>query len=67
MRKLLMIAACAAAIFPGTADGKSAKEVFTEVSGSVVVVVALDIREQPTAQGSGGVTPFRWTVEDCRH
>ena len=51
MRKLLMIAACAAAIFPGTADGKSAKEVFTEVSGSVVVVVALDIRKQQTAQG----------------
>ena len=65
MRKLLMIAACAAAIFPGTADGKSAKEVFTEVSGSVVVVVALDIREQQTAQGSGVVVGRNDVITNC--
>ena len=65
MRKLLMIAACAAAIFPGTADGKSAKEVFTEVSGSVVVVVALDIRGQPTAQGSGVVVGRNDVITNC--
>ncbi len=65
MRKLLMIAACAAAIFPGTADGKSAKEVFTEVSGSVVIVVALDIREQQTAQGSGVVVGRNDVITNC--
>lgn len=55
MSKVLRFAACAIVlILSDVANAGSAKEVFAEVAGSVVVVLAVDGTE-PVAQGSGVV------------
>ena len=66
MRTYLMMAQFAAAmIFSGTVAGKPAKEVFADVSGGVVVVIALDAGGVRTAQGSGVVVGRNEVVTNC--
>ena len=56
---------CATAIFAGTADGRSAKDVFERVSGGIVVVIAMDGRGRQTAQGSGVVVGRNDVATNC--
>ena len=66
MRKCLTVAACVAvAIAPAAAAGGSAKDVFADVSGGVVVVIALDAEGAPTSQGSGVVVGRNEVATSC--
>ena len=65
MSKVLRFAACAAVlILSDVANAGSAKEVFAEVAGSVVVVVGIDGAE-PVAQGSGVVVSRNEVATNC--
>ena len=50
---------------PATAWGTSAKDVFAEVAGAVVVVLPLDTRGETIAQGSGVVVGEYEVVTNC--
>ena len=64
---ILHAAVIAAAVLalPTAARGASAKDVFTKVAPSVVVVLALDERGQTTGQGSGVVVGEYEVVTNC--
>ena len=65
MSKVLTFAACATVvILSDVAIASSAKEVFAEVAGSVVVVVAVD-GAKPVAQGSGVVVSRNEVATNC--
>ena len=51
--------------FPAGAGGKSAQEVFADVSGGVVVVIALDAGGAQIAQGSGVVVGGNEVATNC--
>ena len=51
--------------FPAGAGGKSAQEVFADVSGGVVVVIALDTGGAQIAQGSGVVVGGNEVATNC--
>ncbi len=53
------------AISPNAADSKSAKDIFAEVSGSIVVVFVLDANGKKTAQGSGVVVGKNEVATNC--
>ena len=66
MRKRPMIALCAAAaVLPGAAAAGSAKDVFADVSGGVVVVIALDAEGARATQGSGVVVGGNEVATNC--
>ena len=66
MRKRPMIALCAAAaVLPGAAAAGSAKDVFADVSGGVVVVIALDAEGARAMQGSGVVVGGNEVATNC--
>ena len=52
-------------VFPDGASGKSAQEVFADVSGGVVVVLALDAGGAQIAQGSGVVVGGNEVATNC--
>ena len=52
-------------VFPDGASGKSAQEVFADVSGGVVVVLALDAGGEQIAQGSGVVVGGNEVATNC--
>ena len=54
------------AVISPTAYGKSAKEVFPEVSGGIVVVIALNARGKEITQGSGVVVSKNHVATNCR-
>ena len=67
MRRFMIFAifAVVAAVMSHTAYGKSAKEVFAEVSTGIVVVVAMNARGQEIAQGSGVVVSKNTAATNC--
>ena len=67
MHRYLILAFFAAfgATVSATAHGKSAKEVFAEVSGGIVVVVAMNASAEDIAQGSGVVVSKNSVVTNC--
>ncbi len=52
-------------VFPYPADGKSVKDMFAEVSSSIVVVLTLDAGGRKTGQGSGVVVGKNEVVTNC--
>ncbi len=52
-------------VFPYPADGKSVKDMFAEVSSSIVVVSTLDAGGRKTGQGSGVVVGKNEVVTNC--
>ncbi len=66
VRNHLIIAICAVATFsPCVADSKSVKDMFAEVSGGIVVVLALDAGGRQTGQGSGVVVGKNAVTTNC--
>ena len=65
-RNHLIISICAVTtVFPCVADSKSVKDMFVEVSGGIVVVLALDVGGKQTGQGSGVVVGKNEVVTNC--
>ena len=52
-------------VSPYSADGKSVKDMFAEVSSSIVVVLTLDAGGRKTGQGSGVVVGKNEVVTNC--
>ena len=66
VRNHLIIAICAVATFsPCVADSKSVKDMFAEVSGGIVVVLALNAGGRQTGQGSGVVVGKNEVTTNC--
>ena len=62
---LISIFVVAGAGMPSTTHGKSAKQVFDEVSRGIVVVSAMDARGREVAQGSGVVVSENTVATNC--
>ena len=67
MRRYLIFALFAAigVLTPANAYSKSAKEVFAEVSGGIVVVIAMNSRGKEIGQGSGVVVGTNEVATNC--
>ena len=62
---LIIIIFAVTTVSPYPADGKSVKEMFAEVSSSIVVVLTLDAGGRKTGQGSGVVVGKNEVVTNC--
>ena len=62
---ILALVAVLGAVVSAPAYGKSAKEVFTEVSGGVVVVIAMNASGRKFGQGSGVVIGANEVATNC--